>query len=364
MSKFSADRVFVIAEAGVNHNGSIDMARALIDAAAEAGADAVKFQTFRASEVISRYAPKAEYQTRTTGADESQLEMVRRLELSEADHETLIAHARNRGIGFLSTPFDMPSLRMLTHRFGLETIKIPSGEITNAPFLLAIARTGRRVILSTGMSTLAEVKMALSVLAFGYTAPLDAKPGLDAFVAAFATDAGQVALREHTTLLHCTTEYPAPYAEVNLKAMDTLSQEFGLPVGLSDHTLGIHIPIAAVARGARIIEKHFTLDRSLPGPDHAASLEPAELKAMVRAIRDVEAALGDGVKQPTATEWKNRDIARKSLVAARPLRAGQSLGPEDLTSKRPGTGLSPFHYWDQLGRLVDRDYAADEMLES
>ncbi len=359
----SSDHIFVIAEAGVNHNGSIDMACDLIEIAAEAGADAVKFQTFRASDIISRHAPKAEYQARNTDAAESQLEMVRRLELSEADHETLIAHAGGRGIGFLSTPFDAPSLRMLTQRFGLETIKIPSGEITNAPFLLEIARTGRRVILSTGMSTLVEVEMALSVLAFGYTARPDAKPGLEAFVAAFATDAGQAALREHVALLHCTTEYPAPYAEVNLKAMDTLNQKFGLPVGLSDHTLGIHIPIAAVARGARIIEKHFTLDRTLPGPDHAASLEPTELKAMVQAIRDVEVALGDGVKQPTATEWKNRDVARKSLVAARPLRTGQSLGPEDLATKRPGTGLSPFRYWDQLGRLVDRDYAADEALE-
>lgn len=354
---------FVIAEAGVNHNGSIDMARGLIDVAAEAGADVVKFQTFRASEIVSRHAPKAEYQIRTTGADESQLDMVRKLQLSEADHETLIAHARNRDIGFLSTPFDVSSLRMLTQRFGLKTIKISSGEITNAPFLLEVARTGRRVILSTGMSTLAEVKMALSVLAFGYTVPLDAKPGLDAFASAFTTDIGQAALRKHVSLLHCTTEYPAPYAEANLKAMDTLSRAFRLPVGLSDHTSGIHVPIAAVALGARIIEKHFTLDRNLPGPDHAASLEPTELKAMVQAIRDVEAALGDGIKQPTASERKNRDVARRSLVAARPLRAGQLLGPEDLTAKRPGTGLSPMEYWDRLGQPATRDYAADEPIE-
>lgn len=353
----------VIAEAGVNHNGSLDTACAMIDVAAEAGADAVKFQTFRASAMISRYAPKAEYQTRTTGEAESQLEMVRKLELSEADHEILIAYAKGKGIGFLSTPFDSSSLRLLSHRFGLDTIKVPSGEIINAPFLLEIARTGRKVILSTGMSTLAEVETALGVLAFGYTAAADSKPGARAFAEAFAADVGQVALREHLSLLHCTSEYPAPHCEVNLKAMDTLSKAFGLPVGLSDHTPGIHIPVAAVARGAQIIEKHFTLDRALPGPDHAASLEPAELKAMVQAIRDVEMALGDGVKRPTATEWKNRDMSRKSLVAACPISAGKSLGPEDLTAKRPGTGLSPLLYWEQLGRLAGRDYAADDMIE-
>lgn len=364
MSKFSRLHTFVIAEAGVNHNGSIEMACALIDAATDAGADAVKFQTFRASAMISRDAPKAKYQTRTSDKSESQLEMVRKLELSETDHETLIAHAKVKGISFLSTPFDSTSLRLLAQRFGLETIKISSGEITNAPFLLEIARTGRKVILSTGMSTLAEVESALGVLAFGFSGAAGSRPHAGAFLAAFATDAGQAALHEKVTLLHCTSEYPAPYGEVNLKAMDTLGHAFGLPVGLSDHTPGIHIPVAAVARGARTIEKHFTLDRTLPGPDHVASLEPAELRAMVQAIRDVEMALGDGVKRPTASEWKNRDIARKSLVAARPIRAGQRLGPEDITAKRPGAGLSPLLYWEQLERVAGRDYAADEPLES
>lgn len=355
---------FVIAEAGVNHNGSVDMAQDLINVATEAGADAVKFQSFRAGDMISRNAPKAQYQARTTGVDESQLEMLRKLELSESDHETLIIHAKAKGIGFLSTPFDLPSLRLLTQRFGLETIKIPSGEITNAPFLLEIARTGRKVIFSTGMSTLSEVEVALGVLAFGYLSTAgDSRPGARAFAAAFAADTGQVALREHVSLLHCTSEYPAPHAEVNLRAMDTLSRAFCLPVGLSDHTPGIHIPVAAVARGARIIEKHFTLDRALPGPDHAASLEPTEFKAMVQAIRDVEVALGDGVKRPTISEWKNRDISRKSLVAARSISAGQALTAEDLTAKRPGTGLSPLFYWEQLGRLVGRDYAEDEAFE-
>lgn len=354
---------FIIAEAGVNHNGDVNLAKQLINVAADAGANAVKFQTFRAGHVVSRHAAKAEYQTRTTDQAESQFEMIRKLELTDTDHEVLIAHAQARSIAFLSAPFDVPSLHLLTKRFGLQTIKIPSGEITNAPFLLEIARAKRKVILSTGMSTLGEVEAALGVLAFGYTASASSKPSAGAFVAAFAADAGQVALCEHVSLLHCTTEYPAPYAEVNLKAMDTLSRAFGLPVGLSDHTPGIYIPVAAVARGARIIEKHFTLDRSLRGPDHAASLEPTELGDMVQAIRNVEMALGDGVKRPTLTEWKNRDIARKSLVAARPLRAGQVLAPEDLAAKRPGTGLSPFHYWERLGRLAERDYVADEELE-
>jgi N-acetylneuraminate synthase len=354
---------FIIAEAGVNHNGSIEIATQLVDVAVTAGADAVKFQTFRAGELVSRRAPKAEYQARTTATDESQLEMVRKLELSAEAHETLIAHATAKSIKFLSTPFDLPSLRLLTGRFGLDTIKIPSGEITSAPFLLEIARTGRKTILSTGMSTLHEVKMALSVLAFGYTAGAGEKPGKSAFERAFSSKAGQSALREKVTVLHCTTEYPAPYAEVNLKAMDTLGTTFGLPVGLSDHSPGIHIPVAAVARGACVIEKHFTLDRSLPGPDHAASLEPGELGEMVRAIRNVEAALGDGEKRPMASELKNRNIARKSLVAAVDIRAGHPFTPENLTAKRPGGGVSPLEYWQYLGRLASRDYKADEGIE-
>lgn len=354
---------FIIAEAGVNHNGSIEMATQLVDVAASAGADAVKFQTFRAGELVSRRAPKAEYQTRTTGAGESQLDMVCKLELSEAAHEVLIAHAKAKGIKFLSTPFDLPSLHLLTGRFDLDTIKVPSGEITTAPFLLEIARTGRKVILSTGMSTLDEVRMALSVLAFGYSAAAGEKPGVKAFETAFSAAAGQSALREHVTVLHCTTEYPAPYAEVNLKAMDTLGKTFGLPVGLSDHTPGIHIPVAAVARGACVIEKHFTLDRTLPGPDHAASLEPGELAEMVRAIRDVEAALGDGEKRPMASELKNRNIARRSLVAANAIRAGHPFSAENLAAKRPGNGVSPFDYWDYLGRPASRDYEADEGIE-
>ena len=362
MYRSSLERTFIIAEAGVNHNGSIEMACALVDVAAASGADAVKFQTFKATEVICQHAPKADYQKLTTSAGESQLAMVQRLELSESDHRILINHAKTKKIEFLSAPFDLPSLRLLIDHFRLSTIKVPSGEITNGPFLLEVARTGRKIILSTGMSTLGEVETALGVLAFGYTRDREAKPGSKAFLIAFASDVGQAALREYVSLLHCTTEYPAPYTEVNLRAMDTLANAFGLPVGLSDHTIGIHIPIAAVARGAKIIEKHFTLDKSLPGPDHTASLKPTELEQMVKAIREVEMALGDGVKRPTASELKNRDIARKSLVAAKHILHGQVLETQDVAIKRPGTGLSPMCYWDYLGAEADRDYWVDEML--
>ena len=353
---------FIIAEAGVNHNGDLSLARQLIDVAAEAGADAVKFQTFRAEHVVSRAAPKAEYQTRTTGSSESQFEMIRKLELSEADHEELIAHAQARGIAFLSTPFDVPSLHLLTRRFGLQTIKIPSGEITNAPFLLAIARCAPRVILSTGMSTLADIEDALGVLAFGFNAPAAAGPQRGDFEQAFASEVGQRSLRNRATLLHCTTEYPAPFGEVNLRAMDAMAMAFGLPVGYSDHTPGIHVSLAAVARGAQVIEKHFTLDRNLPGPDHRASIEPDELRALVRQTREITQALGDGIKRPTAAEWKNRDIARRSLVASKAIKAGETYSEENLVCKRPGTGNSPFDYWDFLGARADSEYEADQLI--
>lgn len=350
---------FIIAEAGVNHNGSLELAKQLIDAAADAGADAVKFQTFRAEQLVARHAPKAEYQMRTTDAKESQFEMIRKLELTDADHEVLIAHARARRIEFLSTPFDAASLQLLTKRFGLTTIKISSGDITNAPFLLDIARVAQRVILSTGMSTLAEVEAALGVLAFGFIEP-NAIPQRNSFGEAYSSDAGQSALRDRVVLLHCTTEYPAPIFEVNLRAMDTMAAAFGLLIGYSDHTGGIHIPIAAVARGASIIEKHFTLDHNLPGPDHKASLEPVELQSMVVAIRDVEQCIGDGIKRPTASELKNRAIARKSLVAARPLVLGEPLA---IVCKRPGYGVSPFEFWSREGRPAGRPYSADEVLD-
>ena len=356
--------VFIIAEAGVNHNGDLNLAKQLIDVAAEAGASAVKFQTFRAEQLVCRHAPKAEYQTCTTDQSESQFEMIRKLELNETNHEVLIAHAQARSITFLSTPFDMPSLSLLTKRFGLQTVKIPSGEITNAPFLLAIARAAQQLILSTGMSTLAEVEAALSVLAFGFVSPATAIPQRGDFEKAFVSESGQQALRDRVTILHCTTEYPASFDQVNLRAMDTLAVAFGLPIGYSDHTMGIHVSLAAVARGARMIEKHVTLSRALPGPDHKASLEPDELRQLVRQIREVEQALGDGRKRPSASEWKNRDVARKSLVAARAIQVGEVFTEKNLSCKRPGTGVSPFVYWQTLGQAASRSYNADEALDA
>jgi N-acetylneuraminate synthase len=351
---------FVIAEAGVNHNGSMNMARRLIDSAAAAGADAVKFQTFRADRLVTRKAPKAGYQLRTTGEGGGQYEMIRALELSEECHDELAAHCASRGVDFLSTPFDSGSLRMLVERMDMRTIKISSGDITNAPLLLDVARHSRDVILSTGMSTLADVEAALGVLAFGFTATVDAAPGRAAFERAYASAAGREALTGRVCLLHCTTEYPAPIGEVNLLAMKTMATAFGLDVGYSDHTEGIHVPVAAVALGASVIEKHFTLDRSLPGPDHRASLEPAQLSVMVSAIRDVERALGDGVKRPSISEWSNREVARKSLVAARTLKVGERL---EVECKRPGTGLSPFEYWTTRERAAARDYGLDEAID-
>ena len=353
---------FIIAEAGVNHNGDPGLAFDLVEAAAGSGADAVKFQTFRAQDVISADAPKAAYQTRVTSADETQLEMALKLEFGEDVFFDIRDRCHIHGIQFLSTPFEINSVRFLAKKMDLTTLKLPSGEITNGPFLLEAALSRKKIILSTGMSTLDEVEAALGVLAFGFLGA-DEPPGEEPFRLAFASAEGQTALKEKVSLLHCTTEYPAPFADVNLRAMDTLSAAFGLPVGLSDHTPGIAVPIAAVARGAPIIEKHFTLDRSLPGPDHKASLEPGELKAMVDGIRAVEMAMGDGEKRPMPSEIKNMDIARKSLVTKTPVKAGEPFSEDNLTAKRPGTGLSPMSYWQWLGRPAKRDYAADELID-
>lgn len=352
-------RVYIIAEAGVNHNGSLQMAKELIDVAAQAGADAVKFQTFKADLLVSKEAEKAAYQQRNTGNDESQYMMLKKLELNEDAHNILAKHCAASGIQFLSTPFDSTSLSLLANQLDMPYIKIPSGEITNAPFLLEIARTGKHVILSTGMSTLAEVEAALGVLAFGFL-HCSQKPSLQAFEQAYTTNAGQAIIQRKVSLLHCTTEYPAPFEEVNLKAMDTLKSAFGLQVGYSDHTEGIAVPVAAAARGAAIIEKHFTLDKNLPGPDHRASLEPAELALLVRSIRQVEESLGCGIKQPTKSEYKNRLVARKSLAAAQDIQQGEYLSESNLTIKRPGTGLSPFYYWNLLGKKASKDYKRDE----
>jgi N-acetylneuraminate synthase len=352
---------YIIAEAGVNHNGSLDLARKLIDVAVDAGADAVKFQTFRTEECLSRKAPKAEYQRRSTGVEEFQYEMVKKLELGEVAHEALLKHCEEKGIQFLSTPFDLKSLDFLVKKLDLPRIKLASGEITNGPLLLETARSGKPIILSTGMCSLAEVETALGVLAFGYTQH-ERMPSLQAFQESYRAVSGQRALKEKVVLLHCTTEYPSPFEDVNLRAMDTMEEAFGMPVGYSDHTPGIAVPIAAVARGAAVIEKHFTLDRSLPGPDHKASLEPAELKEMVRAIRQVGLALGSPLKTPAPSETKNILVARKSLTAVQNIRRGMIFSTENLGGKRPGNGISPMYYWDWLGKVAEKDYQMDDLI--
>lgn len=357
----SSGRVFVIAEAGVNHNGSLEKALALVERAAEAGADAVKFQTFRASSLAALHAPKAGYQQRTTAAGESQLAMLAGLELSEADHRILAARSEKAGIEFLSTPFDPESATFLARDIGIRRIKLGSGEITNGPFLLHIAGLGLPVILSTGMSTLDEVKLALSVLAYGFGNNRVA-PGPASFAAAFDSAVGQEALRQYVTLLHCTTEYPAPAESINLRAMATMAAAFDLPVGFSDHSVGISAALAAAALGAVAIEKHFTLDRALPGPDHRASLEPAQLAAMIDGIRTVEKALGSPVKKPAPVEEPNRIVARRSVVAAKEIRRGDFFDPSNIACKRPGDGISPMKYWSLLGRRATRDYASDEAI--
>jgi N,N'-diacetyllegionaminate synthase len=331
------NQVLIIAEAGVNHNGDLDLAKGLIDAAAQAGADLVKFQTFSADRLATAAAAKADYQTQTTGSAETQHAMLRRLELTRDMHLALIDHCHQRAIGFLSTAFDIPSLDLLAE-LGLERFKIPSGEITNPLYLRHVGAYGKPLILSTGMATLGEIEAALAILEAAGTP------------------------RARITVLHCNTEYPTPMQDVNLRAMVTLREAFQVAVGYSDHTLGIEVPIAAVALGATVIEKHLTLDRCLPGPDHPASLEPDEFAAMVRAIRNIEQALGDGLKRPSPSEAKNKPIARKSLVAVVPIRAGEPFTPANLTAKRPGTGISPMRWDEVIGRLALRDFAADELI--
>lgn len=331
-------KTLIIAEAGVNHNGDLALARQLIDVAAEAGANLVKFQTFSADRLVTTHARKADYQTQTTDAGESQHAMIHRLELTREMHEALIAHCKSRGIQFFSTGFDTESIDLLVE-LGMDRFKIPSGEITNLPYLRHVGRYGKPVILSTGMATLGEIEAALEVLEQAGTP------------------------RGRITVLHCNTEYPTSMADVNLRAMLTIRDVFGVAVGYSDHTAGIEVAIAAVALGATVIEKHFTLDRNLPGPDHKASLEPDELKAMVAAIRNIEQSIGDGIKRPSPSEAKNKAIARKSLVAACAIRAGECFSEANLAVKRPGTGLSPMRWDEVLGRKAPRDFAPDELIE-
>lgn len=329
-------KTFIIAEAGDNHNGNIDLAFRLIDKAVEAGADCVKFQTFVTEELVSLKAGKAEYQKAATGTDESQYEMLKKLELSFDEFRALQEYAAKKSIMFLSTPFDRKSILFLDS-IGVPCFKIPSGEITNLPYLIQIAQTGKDVIMSTGMAEVEEIGTAVHILRdYG---------------------AGRI------SLLHCNTEYPTPMQDVNLKAMLTLREKFNVPVGYSDHTRGIEVPIAAVAMGAEIIEKHFTLDHNMEGPDHAASLEPDELKKMIESIRNIEKALGDGIKTASDSEKKNKDIARKSIVAERKIRRGEVLSEENIAVKRPGNGISPMRWFDILGTRAVRDFDKDELIE-
>ena len=329
-------KTLIIAEAGVNHNGNFELAKKLIDKAVEGGADIVKFQTCKAENVISRYADKAEYQKVTTGEADSQLEMVRKLMLSYEEYGELKKYCDEKGIEFLSTAFDLPSVDYL-HSIGMKRWKIPSGEITNLPLLIKIAKLHEPIIMSTGMSELSEVADAVKVL----------------------KDNGATDI----TLLHCTTEYPAPYEDVNLKAMETMREAFDLPVGYSDHTKGLEIPVAAIAMGACVIEKHFTLDRNMEGPDHKASIEPDELKSMVDQIRHVEVAIGNGEKKVSASELKNQDIARKSIIAKTMIKAGDVFTEDNITTKRPGSGINPMRWFDLLGRTAKHDYEEDYLIE-
>jgi len=331
-------KVVIIAEAGVNHNGDVNIAKQLIDAAAEAKADYVKFQTFQSNKVISSFAEQASYQYKNTGIKESQLEMVQKLELSKQDHQLLLDHCKKTNIKFFSTSFDLPSTRFL-RKLNLGLFKIPSGEITNLPYLSLIGSYNTKIILSTGMADLGEIEQAIRVLE---------KNGTE---------------RNKITLLHCTTEYPAPFEEVNLKAMNTLREAFGTEVGYSDHTEGIEVAIAATALGASVIEKHFTLDKSLHGPDHKASLDPDELKKMVYSIRLIEKSLGDGRKEPSQSEIRNKSVARKSLVAKKLIKKGDKFTRNNIAIKRPGYGISPMKIDDVLGRKAIREFTTDEMIE-
>ena len=355
------NRTLIIAEAGVNHNGNLEMAHKLIDEAKKANADIVKFQTAKPEMVVSKYAEKAAYQKVTTDADESQLDMIKKILLKFEDFIELKKHCEDVKIGFLSTPFDIDALHFLVNDCRVDTLKIPSGEITNAPLLLEAARTGKKIILSTGMSTLGEIEKALGILAFGYLKEGEPTSQYD-FVQAYIDAQRQGILQEKIQLMHCTTEYPAPFDEVNLSAMNTIRQAFKLPVGYSDHTPGIAIALAATALGASIIEKHFTLDKNLPGPDHKASLEPDELLNMVIGIRQVEQSIGDGVKIPSAREYGNMLIARKSIIAKTAIKKGDVFTKENITVKRPATGMSPLNYFELLGETAKRDYDEDQTL--
>lgn len=356
MKRYSCE---VIAEAGVNHNGELDLAIKLIDAASDAGADVVKFQTFSADKLVVKGAARAAYQERNQPGAIDQAQMLRALELPLPSYKEMQAYAGRRGIEFLSSPFDVDSARFLVGELGLKRLKLGSGEITNALLLVEAARLGVPLLVSTGMSFAEEVKRALGMLAFGYIASRQERPCREAFAAAFESSEGQLCLKKNVRLYHCTTNYPAAMDSVNLLAMTTMANEFRLPTGYSDHTLGWSVPVAAVALGAVSIEKHLTLDCTMDGPDHKASLDPLSFKAMVAGIRDVEQALGDGVKRPHVSELANRAVARKSLVALRDVVAGEKWDTGNLTVKRPGSGVCASEYWDWLGTAADRSAQQD-----
>lgn len=328
--------IIIIAEAGVNHNGNFELAKKMVDASKEAGVDYVKFQTFNPKKLVSKYAEKAEYQKETTGSDETQLQMLQKLTLTEDNFLSLRDYCREVGIGFISTPFDLDSIAFL-ETFDMDFWKVPSGEVTNLPYLEAIARTKRKVVMSTGMCNMNEIQDAIEVLEKNGTTEI--------------------------TLLHCNTQYPTPYEHVNLNAMNSIKDVLHKEVGYSDHTQGIEVPIAAVAMGATVIEKHFTLDKNMEGPDHKASLNPSELQQMVVAIRNIEQAIGNGLKEPSSSEMANKGVARKSIVASRSIKQGEVFSEENLTTKRPGTGISPMKWYEVIGKVASRDFSEDEIIE-
>ena len=356
------EKILIIAEAGVNHNGDPDLAFQLIEIAAQSGADTVKFQLFNADKIVTKNLEKAEYQKKNSESGGStQHEMLKGLELSREVHRELKDFSNKVEIDYMCTAFDNDSLHFLADDLGVNTLKIASGEITNAPFLLETAKKRRKIILSTGMSNLEEVQNALSVLAFGLLE--ETEPSVEAFKEAYNSKEGGEALKELVTILHCTSEYPAPYDQVNLSVIPSLQSKFGLEVGYSDHTKGIIVPPLAAAIGAKVIEKHFTLDRAMKGPDHFASIQPKELKQMVNELREVESILGSHIKEQTLSEKKNKDIVRKSLVAKRKIKKGEKLTEENITSKRPGVGVDPIEYWELLGTTSNHDYEVDDLLK-
>ncbi len=356
-------KTLIIAEAGVNHNGSEELAFQLVDKAISSGVDIVKFQTFVTKNLVTKNAKQANYQQENIGKEQSQYQMLKKLELSFDSHKAIKDYCDSQGVEYLSTAFDSESLAFLVNHLKLERLKIPSGELTNTPFVLEHALTGCDIILSTGMANLEEIEFALSVIAFGYLNQYsNIQPTNEGFKKAYTSEAGQQCLKAKVVVLHCTTEYPAPIDEVNLNAMTLMHKRFNLPIGYSDHTVGITIPIAAVAKGAVVIEKHFTLSNDMEGPDHKASIEPDELAQMVKGIRCVEVALGVFDKQPTKSEIKNRDVARKSIIARHNIKKGQQLTTENLVILRPGTGISPTMYYDILGNTAHKDFNAGELI--